>query len=105
MVSKSLIVSLVLIGCFSSANLYALDTANESVKASKLTSHDFEVGDRAPTTYQQTRSALPDWQEQGLKPPKKQSQWVQIDDKYVMVQITNGEILEITPVKRGLPYK
>jgi Ni/Co efflux regulator RcnB len=40
------------------------------------------------------------WKQKGLKAPKAQAQWVQINDKYMMVMITNGTIIDITPVER-----
>jgi Ni/Co efflux regulator RcnB len=40
------------------------------------------------------------WKRKGLKAPKAQALWVQINDKYMMVMITNGTIIDITPVER-----
>jgi len=40
------------------------------------------------------------WKQKGLKAPKARAQWVQINDKYMMVMITNGTIIDITPVER-----
>ncbi|VVQ33979.1 hypothetical protein PS943_03588 [Pseudomonas fluorescens] len=58
------------------------------------------VGDRAPDVYQRSEKALSNWKQKGLKVPKGQAQWVQINDKYMMVMITNGTIIDITPVER-----
>lgn len=57
-------------------------------------------GDRAPEKFQRPDAAIKDWKAKGLKEPAKQSQWVRINDKYVEVQTTNGQITDITPVKK-----
>ena len=57
-------------------------------------------GDRAPDVYQRSEKAPLNWKHKGLKAPKAQAQWVQINDKYMMVMITNGTIVDITPVER-----
>ena len=63
-------------------------------------SRELVVGDRAPDVYQRSEKALANWKQKGLKAPKAQVQWVQINDKYMMVMITNGTIIDITPVER-----
>ena len=50
--------------------------------------------------YQRSEKAIGNWKAKGLKAPKEQAQWVQINDKYMMVMITNGTIMDITPVER-----
>jgi Ni/Co efflux regulator RcnB len=57
-------------------------------------------GDRAPAKFQRPDAALKDWSKRGLKEPSKEAQWVKINDKYVMVQTTNGQITEIVPVTK-----
>ncbi|MCR8930677.1 RcnB family protein [Pseudomonas sp. A4] len=59
-----------------------------------------KVNDRAPEMYQRKDKALQNWKAKGLKAPIEQAQWVQINDKYVMVMITNGTIVEMQPVER-----
>ena len=53
----------------------------------------------APDIYQRSEKAI-DWKTKGLKKPVDQAQWVQINDQYVMVMITNGTIVEMKPVER-----
>ena len=44
--------------------------------------------------------AIKDWKTKGLEEPAKMSQWVRINDKYVEVQTTNGQITKIVPVEK-----
>lgn len=77
----------------------AQEAADKSV-SSTFNGRELVVGDRAPDLYQREVSALHDWKKKGLKAPQEQSQWVQIKDQYVLVEITSGKILDMAPVKR-----
>nr|WP_277419115.1 RcnB family protein [Pseudomonas viridiflava] len=43
---------------------------------------------------------MKDWKAKGLEEPAKESEWVQINDKYVRFQKVNGQIVDIVPVKK-----
>ncbi|WP_421547159.1 RcnB family protein [Pseudomonas sp. QD4] len=77
----------------------AQEAADKSV-SSTFNGRELVVGDRAPDLYQREVSAIHDWKKKGLKAPQEQSQWVQIKDQYVLVEITSGKILDMAPVKR-----
>jgi Ni/Co efflux regulator RcnB len=82
-----------------SLSAQAADAPEQTVTPSKDNIRDLELGSRAPQKFQRPEAGLKDWSKRGLKEPSKEAQWVQIHDKYVMVQITNGQITEIVPVK------
>jgi Ni/Co efflux regulator RcnB len=102
MKNKSLIAGLTILGCVSLASfaVQADDAPAQTVQSSEDNLRDLEKGDRAPEKFQRPGAAIKDWKAKGLKEPAKQSQWVRINDKYVEVQTTNGQITDITPVKK-----
>jgi hypothetical protein len=99
---KTLIVGLTILGCVSltSFAVQAEDAPAQTVQPSKDNMRDLEKGDRAPEKFQRPEAAIKDWKAKGLKEPSKQSQWVRINDKYVEVQTTNGQITDIAPIKK-----
>lgn len=78
----------------------AADPPQKTVQPGVNNSRTLVEGDRAPDVYQRSEKAIGNWKAKGLKAPKDQAQWVQINDKYMMVMVTNGTIIEITPVER-----
>jgi nickel/cobalt homeostasis protein len=76
------------------------DPPQKTVQPGVNNTRELVVGDRAPDVYQRSEKALSNWKQKGLKAPKAQAQWVQINDKYMMVMVTNGTIVDITPVER-----
>ncbi|MET1066482.1 MAG: RcnB family protein [Pseudomonas prosekii] len=102
MTSKTLIASLALVAGFAAVTpiVQAADNPQKTVQPGVDNKRSLEVGDRAPDIYQRSEKALKNWKEKGLQSPKADSQWVQINDKYMMVMITNGTIVDIRPVER-----
>ena len=102
MKSKSIIACLAILGCVSvtSLSVQAADAPEPTIEKSKDNLHELERGSRAPEKFRRPEQGLKDWSRRGLTEPAKESQWVQINDKYVLVQITNGQITEIVPVKK-----
>lgn len=100
--NKTLIASLALVAGIAGITpiVQAAETSNDTVQHSPTGGRELKVNDRAPDVYQREEKALKDWKKRGLKAPVEQAQWVQINDKYVMVMITNGTIVEIQPVVR-----
>ncbi|MFJ2365972.1 RcnB family protein [Pseudomonas sp. NPDC087697] len=76
------------------------DPVQASVQASPINARNLQVGDHAPDIYRRYDKALADWKSRGLKTPQSQSQWVQINDKYMLVHTTNGQILAVMPIER-----
>lgn len=93
--SKSLIACMALLGCLTATTLPV--QAEQKVEESADNMHELELGSRAPQKFQRTEAAITDWKSKGLPAPAKESQWVKIHDKYVRVQITNGQIVDIVP--------
>ncbi|MGH8417600.1 MAG: RcnB family protein [Pseudomonas sp.] len=100
--SKSLIAGLAILSCvsLSSFAVRADDAPAQTVQSSKDNKEDLEKGSRVPEKFQRPGEAIHDWKAKGLHEPSKQSQWVRINDKYVQVQTTNGQITDIVPVKK-----
>ncbi|MFI8222613.1 RcnB family protein [Pseudomonas sp. NPDC085632] len=99
--SKTLIASLALVAGIAGISplVQAAQTSNEQAVQSPVSDRELKVNDRAPDIYQRSEKAI-DWKTKGLKKPVDQAQWVQINDQYVMVMITNGTIVEMKPVER-----
>ncbi|MFJ4195981.1 RcnB family protein [Pseudomonas sp. NPDC089534] len=100
--SRTLIATLALAAGLAATGtaLQAAETSSSPSVQSPTGNRALKVNDRAPDIYQRSEKAITDWRRKGLKDPEPQAQWVQIDDKYVMVMITNGTIVEIQPVVR-----
>lgn len=103
MKSKSLIACMTLLGCFSVAALpvQAADEPEQKVGESQYNQHELEVGSRVPEQFRRNDDAvIQDWKAKGLEEPAKQSEWIQINDKYVRFQKVNGQIVDIVPIKK-----
>ncbi|MHC8395227.1 RcnB family protein [Pseudomonas sp. LB3P93] len=100
--NKTFIASLALVAGLAGISpiVQADDPPAKTVQPGINNSRQLVVGDRAPDIYQRSEKALGNWKAKGLKAPKEQAQWVQIADKYMMVMVTNGTIVEITPIER-----
>ncbi|WP_339528339.1 RcnB family protein [Pseudomonas mucidolens] len=101
MKATSLIASLLVAASLSAASLtvQAEDNPQKTVEPSNINNRDLKVGDRAPDILVRKESAIGDWKKRGLKQPVEDSQWARVNDRYVLVKITNGTILDITPAK------
>jgi Ni/Co efflux regulator RcnB len=51
---------------------------------------EIKEGDKVPDEYKREALALKDWHKRHLIAPDENSQWVEIQDKYVLVNIPNG---------------
>ncbi|MCU1750261.1 RcnB family protein [Pseudomonas sp. 6D_7.1_Bac1] len=102
MADQKLMAILVLLASFGVVSSMALadDPVQASIQASPINARNLKVGDRAPDSYTSSNKALADWKKRGLKTPQSQSQWVQVNDKYMLVQTTNGQILAVMPIER-----
>ncbi|MGG7672650.1 RcnB family protein [Pseudomonas sp. WC2] len=99
--SKTLIASLALVAGIAGITpiVQAAQNSSDPSVQSPVSDRELKVNDRAPDIYQRSEKAI-DWKAKGLKKPVEQAQWVQINDQYVMVMITNGTIVEMKPVPR-----
>ena len=98
--SKSLIAGLAILGCISVASftVQAADATEPTIQPSRDNMRELEVGSRSPQEFQRPAAAIKNWKTKGLEEPAKMSQWVRINDKYVEVQTTNGQITRIVPI-------
>lgn len=101
MKATSLIASLLIAASVSAASftVQAEDSPQKTVEPSNINTRDLKVGDRAPDILVRKESAIGDWKQRGLKQPAEESQWARVNDRYVLVKITNGTILDIAPAK------
>jgi len=56
---------------------------------------EIKEGDKVPDEYKRETLALKDWQKRHLTAPGENEQWVEIQDKYVLVNIPNGTAKEM----------
>ena len=100
--SKTLIASLALVAGITAISpiVQAAETAQKTVQPGANNARSLVKGDRAPEVYQRSEKAVKNWKAKGLKAPASDAQWVQINDKYMMVKITNATIVDVTPVER-----
>lgn len=95
---RRLLSALLLTGTFACLPM-AINTAqaaDETVQGNDTRNRELKVGDKAPDQYKRDEIAIKDWKAKGLKEPQKESHWVEMADSYVLVQTTNGVILEIS---------
>ncbi|ROM94293.1 RcnB family protein [Pseudomonas brassicacearum] len=78
----------------------AADTLQTIVQSAPVNARNLHVGDQAPDVYTRSEKALVDWKRRGLSTPQSQSQWVQVNDKYMLVHTGNGQILAVMPIER-----
>lgn len=78
----------------------AVEPTGDAVEHSPNNGRRLVEADRTPAQYQRADEALENWRQKGLEAPEEGAQWVQINDKYVMVVIASGRILKITPATR-----
>lgn len=77
----------------------AAEDTDASVQGDVTRNRELKVGDKAPDQFKRDDAALADWKAKGLPAPEKESHWVKMEKQYVLVQITNGVILDIKPAK------
>ncbi|MBA1195814.1 RcnB family protein [Pseudomonas plecoglossicida] len=77
----------------------AAESNVESVKAPESHDRELKVGDKAPDQYKRDDAAVVDWKANGLPAPEKESHWVKMGNRFVLVQITNGVVLAIQAAK------
>jgi len=75
----------------------AAPSSEESITAPETHNRELKVGDKAPDQYKRDDQAIKDWKAKGLPAPEKESHWVNMGGRYVLVQITNGVVLAIQP--------
>ncbi|MDO7911416.1 RcnB family protein [Pseudomonas monteilii] len=102
---RTLLSALLLTGTFACLPMaaQAADTgkSDESIQNDQTRNRELKVGDKAPDQYKRDEAEIKNWQAKGLKAPEEDvSHWVDIDDHYVLVQITNGVIMDIVDKKK-----
>lgn len=101
MTRKPLVASLALIAAIAAISPVAQAAEpQKTVQPGVSNTRELVTGDRAPDVYQRSEKAIGNWKAKGLKAPKANAQWVQINGKYVQVMVTNGTILDVVPVER-----
>jgi Ni/Co efflux regulator RcnB len=60
---------------------------------------EIKEGDNAPDQYQRDSLAIKDWKKHQLSAPGKNQQWVEIKDKYALIDIPTGTIKKMVDKK------
>jgi len=99
MTARKLLTTFALLGSVALVQLPA-QADDPSVTAPESPTRELNVHDKAPDIYKRDEMALRGWKEKGLSQPDAESHWVKIQDKYVLIETTNGTVKEIVPAKR-----
>ena len=75
----------------------AADDSEKTVTGQEAHNRELKIGDKAPDQYKRDDLVVSDWEAKKLPKPEKESHWVRMGEQYVLVQITNGVILDIKP--------
>ncbi|WP_312932907.1 RcnB family protein [Pseudomonas sp.] len=70
-------------------------STQESIKGPDTHDKELEVGDKASDKYKREELAVKNWKALGLTAPEEGMQWVKIEGRYVLIEITNGTIKAI----------
>lgn len=79
----------------------AAETTEPAVQIPGTDTGQFKVGDKIPDHFRRGSEEVKDWKARGLSAPDDdKSHWVRVNDKYVLVQLSNSVIEKIVPIKR-----
>ena len=96
--SKKLLSRLALASlCALSVHAFAAEGPSVTLDRPGVGVHEIKEGDKAPDEYKRKELALGDWKKRHLSAPDEDSQWVEIKDQYVLVNIPNGTIKQMVP--------
>jgi Ni/Co efflux regulator RcnB len=82
--------------CMASVPAFAEDTS-VTLDRPGVGQHEIKEGDKAPDEYKRKELALNDWKKRSLPAPGEDEQWVEIKDRYALVNIPNGTIKTLMP--------
>lgn len=96
----TLIASLVLIASLGAFGAVAQAVEKPALEHSPSNGRRLVENDRVPADYQRADRAMKDWKQKKLEQPTEEQQWVQIDDKYLLIETVSGAIVKIVPATR-----
>jgi hypothetical protein len=85
--------------CAVSSFSYAAEQPSVTMDRPGAGVKEIKEGDNAPDQYQRPSLALKDWKARHLSAPDKNQQWVQLEDKYALIDIPTGTIKQMVPAK------
>lgn len=104
MIDKKYLAPLALAALFSlGAPAFAANDNSVTLDRPGVGAHEIKKGDKVPDEYKRKELALGDWKKRHLAAPDENEQWVEIKDKYVLVNIPNGTIKEM--IDKSAPHK
>lgn len=92
---SALLFSGALVGLPVVAQATDVKSTQESIKAPESHNRELKVGDKAPDQYKREDEAVKNWQAKGLAKPDKDTHWVEMGGRYVLVNIPNGTVMAI----------
>ncbi|MGR4971629.1 RcnB family protein [Pseudomonas sp. LARHCG127] len=78
----------------------AVEKTGDALEHSPSNGRRLVENDRVPADYQRADRAVKDWKQKALEQPTNDQQWVQIDDKYLLIETVSGAIVKIVPATR-----
>ncbi|WP_407316122.1 RcnB family protein [Pseudomonas sp. nanlin1] len=99
---KALFAGMALAGLMAAGSLpvQAAQEPTVNVKSPGVEAESLEKGDKISDQYRRKENAISNWKQKGLPAPKEDTQWALVNDKYVLIEITNGTIIDIVPVTK-----
>jgi Ni/Co efflux regulator RcnB len=85
--------------CALSSPSFAAEEPSVSLDRPGAGVKELKEGDNVPDQYQRDSLGLKDWQKRHLSAPEKNQQWVEIKDKYALVDIPTGTIKKMVDKK------
>ena len=87
--------------CAVSSFSYAAEQPSVTMDRPGAGVKEIKEGDNAPDQYQRPSLAVKDWRARHLAAPDENQQWVQIKDKYALIDIPTGTIKQMVPKAKG----
>lgn len=92
MIGKTFASSLALAALFATAVPAWAQEKSTTLDRPGVGVHEIKEGDKVPDEFKRKELALTDWKQRKLSAPGEDEQWVEINDKYVLVSIPNGTV-------------
>lgn len=73
-------------------------TQQYTVEATDNPSVVLSIGDYAPDELNRPSDAVTDWSAKGLAKPAYDTQWVRLNNRYVLIKIADDQIIDIVPI-------
>ena len=95
MISPKIITLAALLALGGAAPLAFADEPSVNLDRPGSGMEQIKKGDKVPDSYKRKELAFGDWKQHHLTAPTENEQWVEIQDKYVLVNVPNGTVKDM----------